>query len=103
MSRVSINTTVTEEEQRQSGAAIFRRIDEHQPHVGIDSQRETVYYSASSSRTETLPVEEYVNGVTGEEKSLVRPDVLTRVDSQLYRVRTITAESREVRRPRLML
>ncbi len=33
----------------------------------------------------------------------VRPDVLTRVDSQLYHVRTITAESREVRKPRLRL
>ncbi len=34
---------------------------------------------------------------------LVRPDFLTRVDSQLYHVRTVTAESREVRRSRLML
>ncbi len=33
----------------------------------------------------------------------VRPDVLTRVDSQLYRVHTVTAESQEVRRSRLML
>ncbi len=33
----------------------------------------------------------------------VRPDVLTRVDSQLYRIRTITAESRGVRISRLML
>ncbi len=35
--------------------------------------------------------------------SYVRPNFLTRVDSQLYRVRTVTAESREIRRPRLML
>ncbi len=32
-----------------------------------------------------------------EGNTCVRPDFLTRVDSQLYRIRTVTAESREVR------